>query len=186
MEVILARIGRAHGLRGEVALELRTDRADLRFVPGTVFSTDPPGAGPLTLRGLRTAQNGVLAAFQEAGDRTAAEALRGTLLLADVDPAEEAEAWYPAQLKGLPVELPDGTAVGQVSGLVALPAQDLLEIAQPDGTTALVPLVKALVPVVDVAAGRIVIDPPTGLVAARPDPDQAQDDQPGQPQEAGQ
>ncbi|MDR1824420.1 MAG: ribosome maturation factor RimM [Bifidobacteriaceae bacterium] len=171
MEVILARVGRAHGIRGEVVLELRTDQPGRRFTTGAVFTTDPPATGPLTLRGCRTTQHGCVAGFNEITDRNQAEALRGTLLLAQVDPAEEAEAWYPAQLKGLPVALVDGTPAGTVSDIIALPGQDLLELAEPGGTTALVPLVKALVPVVDLQAGRIVIDPPAGLVAAYPDPE---------------
>jgi 16S rRNA processing protein RimM len=169
MLVILARVGRAHGLRGEVALDVRTDRPDLRFEVGAVFSTNAADAGSLTLSSYREAPNGTFATFDEIADRTAAEALRGTDLMAE--PLEEPDAWYPSELKGLRVELPDGEPVGTVTGVVSLPAQDLLEIAQPGAGTALVPLVKALVPVVDTERGLIVIDPPAGLVAARPDPD---------------
>ncbi|MDR2372710.1 MAG: ribosome maturation factor RimM [Bifidobacteriaceae bacterium] len=198
MEVVLAVIGRPHGIKGEVVLEIRTDRPSERFAVGRAYATEgaPTGAdgateggaigadgaagadgaigaggaelGRLTLRSYRATPKQVVAGFEEIRDRTAAEALRGIKLLADVDPSEEADAWYAAQLRGAAVFLPDGTPVGEVRDLVSLPGQDLLEIAQAGAGTALVPLVKELVPEVDPARGRIVIDPPAGLVAARP------------------
>jgi 16S rRNA processing protein RimM len=174
MRVVLARVGRPHGIRGDVSLDVRTDRPADRFVVGLTYLTDPPGSGPLTLRLWREGPKGTVAGFDQVCDRSGAEALRGVELVADVDPAEEEDAWYPAQLKGLRVELPDGTAVGQVVSVVAMPAQDLLEIRQPGAPNALVPLVEALVPVVDVDGGLIVIDPPAGLVAALPDPGEPQ------------
>ena len=104
-------------------------------------------------------------------DRTAAEALRGTPLLAEADSSDEEDAWYPHELVGLRAELADGTVVGQVAGLEHLPAQDALVVVEPDGTRSLVPFVRAIVPVVDVPAGRVVLDPPAGLLAALDAPD---------------
>ena len=167
LEVVLAVIGRAHGVRGQVHLEVRTDQPSRRFQLGQAYATDPASAGPLTLSFWREQSGTTVAGFGEVPDRTAAEALRGVSLVAQVDPTEEDDAWYPAQLTGLDVHLPDGTAVGQVSAVLTRPAQDLLEIDQPEAGPAWVPLVRQLVPVVDLDGGRIVIDPPAGLVAAR-------------------
>jgi 16S rRNA processing protein RimM len=112
-----------------------------------------------------------VASFAELTDRTTAEALRGAKLVAEVDPAEEDQAWYPAELRGLAVELPDGTPAGTVNDLVYGPAQDWLEIEQDGAGLALVPLIERFVPVIDVPGGLVVIDPPPGLVAARPAPE---------------
>ncbi|MDR3107025.1 MAG: ribosome maturation factor RimM [Bifidobacteriaceae bacterium] len=172
MEVVLAVVGRPRGVRGDVHLELRTDRPDRRFQIGSVYvveaSRGATAPARLTLSRFQAGPRGAVGGFVEAADRTAAEALRGVKLLAQVEPDEEADAWYVSQLRGATVVLPDGSLVGTVKGFVALPAQDLLEIEQPDGVTALVPLVKELVPEVDPVRRRVVIDPPAGLVAARP------------------
>ncbi|MDR3359393.1 MAG: ribosome maturation factor RimM, partial [Bifidobacteriaceae bacterium] len=150
----------------------RTDRPERRFKLGASLRVDdaaPSAPARLTLRSYRATQGGAVAGFAEIADRDAAEALRGAGLMAEVDPAaEDDDGWYPAELRGAKVELPDGTEVGRVRDLLPGAAQDLLEIDQTDGTTALVPLVEQLVPVVDAVGGRIVIDPPAGLVAARP------------------
>jgi 16S rRNA processing protein RimM len=188
MEVVLAVIGGPHGIKGDVVLDVRTDQPDRRFQIGSRYTPRYPAQKPvlddaagghpspltfglptqLTLSRWRATATRVVAGFAEIPDRSSAEFLRGTTLVAEVDPLEEPDAWYPEQLRGASVVLPDGTAVGTVSDLVALPGQDLIEISQPDGSVALVPLVKALVPEVDLEKMRIVIDPPAGLVAARP------------------
>ncbi|MDR0626965.1 MAG: ribosome maturation factor RimM [Bifidobacteriaceae bacterium] len=174
MRVVLAVIGRAHGISGDVVLDLRTDRPEERFQLGSSYEVELPGVDRppvqrLTLRRYQAGPKRAVAGFEGIGDRTAAESLRGIRLLGEVDPFEEPDAWYPAQLRGVRVVLPDGSAVGTVTGVSSLPGQDLLKILQPDGSTALVPLVKALVPEVDLERGQIVIDPPAGLVAARPE-----------------
>ena len=174
MRVVLAVIGRAHGIKGDAVLDLRTDRPEERFRLGSSYEVELPGVDTppvqrLTLCRYQAGPKRAVAGFEEIGDRSGAESLRGVRLLGEVDPFEEPDAWYPAQLRGIQVVLPDGSAVGRGTGVSALPGQDLLEILQPDGSTALVPLVKALVPEVDLDRGQIVIDPPAGLVAARPD-----------------
>lgn len=124
----------------------------------------------LTLRSARRHNRTWLLAFDEVTDRSGAEALRGTSLLSreaaaptGSDDAPE-DGWYEEQLVGLAVERPDGTAVGTVSGLRLGAAQDLLVVDVAGGVTAYLPFVEAIVPVVDVAAGRVVIDPPAGLL----------------------
>ncbi|QZN84564.1 ribosome maturation factor RimM [Cellulomonas sp. C5510] len=167
MLLTVARIGRAHGLRGEVALDLRTDEPEARLATGTVLPTDPPASGPLTVAGTRVQQGRWYVTFAEAGDRTAAEALRGVDLLVDVaDEGDDEDAWYPHELAGLRAEHVDGRVLGEVVGLEHLPAHDALVLREPDGARTLVPFVRAIVPVVDVPGGRVVLDPPGGLLAS--------------------
>lgn len=163
-DVVVARIGKPHGLRGEVTVQVHTDVPQQRFVTGAVLATDPPERGPLTIRSARLHQRTQLLAFEEATDRDQAEALRGTRLLAPADEAAEENAWYAGDLTGLSVLTVDGTVVGECTGLQERPAQDLLEIRLTAGGTAYVPLVQQLVPTVDVERRRIVIDPPPGLL----------------------
>lgn len=173
---VVARIGRPHGIRGEVTVKLHTDDPDGRFAAGTALPTRAPdGSGvprALTIRSARN-HNGIwLLAFDEVPDRTGAEGLRGTVLLAPVlaeaddplDPDDGTDAWYAEQLVGLRVVRPDGSPVGIVSGLDIGPGQDRLLVALPGGRSAAIPFVAALVPVVDVAGGRVVVDPPAGLL----------------------
>jgi len=165
MELTVATIGRAHGLRGEVALDLRTDDPELRLADGQVLRTVPASSGPLTVVSTRIQNGRWHVAFAELGDRTAAEQARGIELVVDVDASDEEDAWYPHELAGLRAELQDGTVVGEVVGLDHLPAYDMLVVRETDGTRTLVPFVRVMVPVVDVAGGRVVLDPPGGLLA---------------------
>ncbi len=167
--VVVARIGKAHGLRGEVTVHVRTDAPQERFLAGSRFDTEPaaggPPLGPLVLRSARDHNGVLLLAFEGIEDRTAAEGLRGVTLTADAAPSPpEQDAWYEAELVGLAVLTADGTRVGLVAAVEQRPAQDLLVLALPDGGEARVPFVRALVPVVDVAGGTVVIDPPEGLL----------------------
>ena len=104
--------------------------------------------------------------FEEIADRTAAEASRGTELTCPVDPAEmpdDPDEFYDHQLAGLRVETTDGDVVGELERVLHGAAQDLLVIRTPDREV-LFPFVSALVPEVDVAGGRIVIDDKPGLL----------------------
>lgn len=165
MQLVVARVGRAHGIKGELTVEVRTDAPGARFVPGVALATDPPERGPLVVTGARDHNGTLLLTFDQVSDRSAAEALRGTLLLADVDAdgADEADAWYAHRLVGLRAVTLDGRDVGEVVGLEHLPAQDLLVIRNVDGRDVLVPFVTAIVPEVDIEGGRVVLDPPGGL-----------------------
>jgi len=168
--LVVARVGRPHGLKGEVALELRTDEPAARLAVGASLATDPPSVGPLTIASARQAQGRWFVRFAEAEDRTAAEALRGVELLTAASASDDEDAWYLHELTGLRVELGDGTTIGQVVGVEHLPAQDALVIRENgSATTTLIPLVSQIVPVVDVAGGRVVIDPPGGLLASDAD-----------------
>ncbi len=169
---VIARIGKPHGLLGEVTVQLHTDEPDRRLAVGTVIDTEAAaGTGvprALTVRSTRV-HNGVwLVAFEEIPDRTGAESLRGTRLVvdgADVLPDDdEDDVFTEEQLRGLTVVDPAGTVLGEVGGLELGAAQDRLVILLPDGREAQVPFVTALVPEVDLEARRVVVDAPPGLL----------------------
>ncbi len=163
---VVARIGKAHGLRGEVTVQLHTDTPQDRFVPGARFATQPSERGPLLLTGVRVHQGTYLLAFDGVSDRGSAETLRDTRLLVEQqeESQDDGDGWYEADLLGFAVTLADGTVVGTVTGLQLRPAQDLLEVELTAGGQALVPFVDALVPEVDEEGRRVVIDPPAGLL----------------------
>ena len=167
MQLAVGRIGRAHGISGEVAVEVRTDDPDRRFADGAVLVSDPPERGPLTVVAARWHSGRLLVRFDRLTDRTAAEALRGTMLLVDVDehdrPADPDE-FYDHQLIGLAVFTDGGEAVGTVTDVLHLPAQDVLAIERKDGAEVLVPFVAELVPEVDVDGGRLTVVPRPGLL----------------------
>ena len=166
MQLVVGRIGRAHGIGGEVSVEVRTDSPDLRFAVGTALDTDPPERGPLTLTRARWHSGRLLLAFEEVSDRTAAEALRGTLLVADssTSPSVDDDEYWDHDLIGLRAMTVDGGVLGEVAEVLHPPGGDLLVVRRPDGTEMLVPFVHAIVPTVDVAAGHVVVDPPEGLL----------------------
>ncbi|WP_432565592.1 ribosome maturation factor RimM [Kineococcus sp. SYSU DK003] len=169
MEYVVARIGRPHGVRGEVTVEVRTDDPDARFVPGAVLRTEPD-RGRLTVAKARWHSGTLLLTFTEVADRTAVEALRDTLLLVDVDDEAEADddAWYPHQLAGLAAVTVTGTPLGTVADLLTGGAQDVLVVTGTDGREVLVPFVRALVPAVDVRRRKVVLNPPGGLFVEIP------------------
>ena len=163
-DVVVARIGKAHGLKGEVTVQVHTDSPKERFVKGAQFSTQPASVGPLTIRAARV-HNGIqLLAFDEAPDRTAAEALRNTKLLAAADELVEDDAWYEDDILGFDVVLEDGTSVGTVAGLETREVQDLLTVKDADGHEILVPFVEEIVPDIDEDVRKVVLTPPPGLL----------------------
>ncbi|SDQ97491.1 ribosome maturation factor RimM [Thermostaphylospora chromogena] len=167
MQLVVGRIGRPHGVRGEVTVDVRTDDPDRRFAVGSTLDTDPPSAGPLRVRSTRNHAGLLLVRFDGVDDRNAAEALRGTLLVVDAEdlpPLDDPDEFYDHQLIGLAVWTVDGERVGQVADVLHH-GQDLLVVRR--GTEEVyVPFVRALVPEVDLDGGRLVIDPPPGLLNA--------------------
>lgn len=193
MLLIVGRIGRPHGIRGEVTVEVRTDEPDVRFAAGSVLLTEPAAAGGpgqaaatvpasasgppggvlvrvpdrLTVEATRWHQGRLLVLFEGIYDRNLAEVLRGTLLCvdsADVTEPEDPDEYHDHQLVGLAVVTPAGERLGEVARIEHAPASDLLVLRRPEGRTALIPFVKAIVPEVDLAGGRVVVDPPGGLL----------------------
>jgi 16S rRNA processing protein RimM len=180
IEVLVGRIGKPHGLRGEVTLDVRTDEPDRRFAPGAVLRAEPPRGSAsrvreLTVTAMRWHQSTLLVDFAEIHDRNAAEAARGILVYAtipaDASP-EDPDEYYDHQLVGLAACDVSGAALGEVTGLVHGGAQDLLTVRTPDGRDALVPFVKALVPEVDLTGRRVVIADRPGLVTPLPEDDE--------------
>ncbi|MCG2799741.1 MAG: ribosome maturation factor RimM [Cellulomonas sp.] len=170
MQLTVARIGRAHGLRGEVALDVRSDDPQARLTRGAVLDTDPAGAGPLVVQEVRHQQGRWFVTFAGVEDRTGAEALMGIALVVEADDEGDSESWYRHELIGLRVErVGTHELLGTVVDLEHLPAQDLLVLREPDGAVSRVPFVRQIVPVVDVPGGRVLIDPPGGLLAVDAD-----------------
>lgn len=170
MQLVVARIGRAHGIKGEVTVEVRTDEPELRLAPGAVLTTDPASAGPLTIATGRVHSGRLLLRFEGVADRNAAEALRNTLLIAEVDPdelPEEEDEYYDHQLIDLDVVTEDGTEVGRITEISHLPTQDLFIVERPDGTEAMIPFVAEIVTEIDLEEQRAVIAPPPGLIDDR-------------------
>ncbi len=165
MQVVVARIGKAHGLRGEVTVQVLSGAADERFVPGAIFVTEPVEAGPMVLHSARDHNGVLLLGFEGTDDRNGAEALRGIKLLADAleDDGDE-DTWYERDLVGLKAVNVRGVELGEVIALRSGAAQDLLVLRLTDGREALVPFVTAIVPEVDIHGGRVVLDPPAGLL----------------------
>ncbi len=170
-KVVLARIGKPHGLNGEVTVQVHTDIPEVRFADGAVLETEAaPGSGvprEVTILSTRV-HNGVwLLLFEGIPDRTGAEALRGTRLVMDAQDANdtadagEPDAWSEEELVGLEVRDPAGAVLGRVTGLEIGPAQDRLVLELTDGVTAYVPFVEEIVPVVE--SDHVVIDAPAGL-----------------------
>jgi 16S rRNA processing protein RimM len=164
--VVVGRIGRPHGVRGEVTVEVRTDDPDLRFVPGAVLRTDPPERGPVTIAGVHWHSGTLLLRLEGIDSREAAETVRNTELLvgvADLPEIEDPDSYYDHQLVGLTARLPDGGVLGEIV-VVRHEAQDLLVVRRADGPDVLIPFVSAIVPTVDLDGGYVVVDPPEGLL----------------------
>ena len=175
-EVAVGRIGRPHGIRGEVSVELWTDEPERRFADGARLAARRPQGGPpqtpssltaLTVAATRWHQGRLLVRFTELSDRTAAEAARGLDLLVTVAPderPEDPEEFYDHQLVGLTVVTTDGVAVGVITEVMHSGAQDLLVVAREGRDDALVPFVSALVPEVDLEQGTVVVADRPGLL----------------------
>ncbi|CAN5339199.1 ribosome maturation factor RimM [soil metagenome] len=177
IEVVVGRIGKPHGIRGEVTIELRTDEPERRYAPDAVLRAEAPRGSTFALRSLtvtstRWHQSVLLVRFAEFADRNQAETARGVLLHASI-PADavpdDPEEFYDHQLIGLAAYDVGGAHLGEVSGVVHGGAQDLLAIKALDGRDTLVPFVVALVPEVDLASGRVVVADRPGLVAPLPE-----------------
>ncbi|USQ83731.1 ribosome maturation factor RimM [Streptomyces phaeoluteigriseus] len=183
MQLVVARIGRAHGIKGEVTVEVRTDEPELRLAPGAVLATDPAAKGPLTIETGRVHSGRLLLRFEGVTDRTGAEALRNILLIADVDPEElpeEEDEYYDHQLMDLDVVTKDGVEVGRITEISHLPSQDLFIVERPDGSEVMIPFVEAIVTEIDLEEQRAVIDPPPGLIDDRAEIASARDEESGE------
>jgi 16S rRNA processing protein RimM len=164
MQLQVARIGKPHGIRGEVTVQVLTDAPEDRFVPGTEFVVEPASAGPLTVHSARWNKDILLLAFEEVATRNEAETLRGAKLFIETEELDEDddEGWYEHELVGLEVRV-GSAVVGRISGLNTMPVQDLLVVEAPDGKEILIPFVEQIVPEVNIEDGYILVIPPAGL-----------------------
>ena len=160
--VVVARIGAAHGIKGEVRVKSFTAEpldlaaySPLEAADGrrfTIRAARPAGASPDML----------VVRFEGIADRNQAEALTGLDLTVPRErlPEPEADEFYHADLIGLDAVTPSGAALGTVVAVPNYGAGDLLEIAPTKGPTLLVPFTRAAVPEIDLSARRVVVDPP--------------------------
>ncbi|MDO5075829.1 ribosome maturation factor RimM [Corynebacterium sp.] len=165
MDLLIGRVVKSHGIRGEVVVEVTTDAPDVRFAQGAVLAGRQGGKEhSLTVAASRPHQGRLLVKFAEVADRNAADALRGTKFFAP--PREEDdddEGFYDHELEGLRV-IHLGEDIGEVTGVMHGPAGEILEVRLADGKETLVPFVHAIVPEVDLEAGTCTITPPEGLL----------------------
>lgn len=166
----VARIGKPHGIKGEVTVQLYTDDPDASLAPGVELIREPGehtvdrGTARLTIRSQRWNKQICLLGFEEIPDRNAAEALRGSMLHIEVVPQDSgSDEWYSYELEGLRCFDADGTDLGVVTELFTGEAQDLLLVETPAGSDVMVPFVQQIVPDIDIDAGRITVHPPHGL-----------------------
>jgi 16S rRNA processing protein RimM len=167
--VVVGRVAKAHGVTGELTVDIHTDEPDARFaLDAVVHARLRDGTRrPLTVAATRPHQDRLLVRFAEVLTRDVAETLRGALLLvdiADLPPTEDPDEFYPHELEGLAAELADGTKIGTVAEVAPGPGGDLLVVMLTDGREVLIPFVREIVPEVDIPGSRVVLDPPEGLL----------------------
>jgi 16S rRNA processing protein RimM len=173
MRVVVGRIGRPHGVRGEVTVEVRTDEPERRFVENAplLLARDVDGPSkPYTVTRVHWHSGRLLLSFAGVNDRNDAEGLRGNLLIVERDENEtpdDPDEFYDSALLGCSVELADGSLVGTVKEVVHLPSQDCLVIAREGASEILIPFLTAMVPEVDIQGRRIVIAPADGLLESQ-------------------
>jgi 16S rRNA processing protein RimM len=172
MDLVVGRVVRAHGVTGELVVEVRTDDPDTRFAPGTTLRAKPSRGGPerdYVVDSAREHSGRLLVRLDGVADRTAADSMRGTLFLvdsADLPPIDEPDEFYDHQLEGLQVVTTAGTPVGSVAEVLHTAAGELLSVRTEEGEV-LVPFVSAIVTAVSLTDQTIEIDPPEGLLELR-------------------
>ncbi len=174
VELRVARLLKAHGLKGGLKLELYTDDPEGRFSPGAILSVQVPTDSEwfgqkLTVSQLRFYNAQPVVFFEGIDDRDRAETLVRAILWVEQDPeavSTESDAWFDHQLVGLEVRRGDAR-LGEIVRVDHLPAQDLLAVAVPgQQEEVLLPFVRAFVPEVNTEEGYIEVTPPGGLFDA--------------------
>lgn len=164
MQLVVGRIGRAHGVRGDLFVEPFTDEPDKRFAHGEKLTTSDNQV--VTVHDSKWHSGKLVVHFVGYDDRTSAENLRGLQLTADVDPTVLPDVegeYYDHQLIGMKVVL-NGSVIGTVNDVIHLPMQDLIEFTMADERKILLPFVSEFVPDVDVVSKAMTITPPNGLI----------------------
>ena len=165
MLLVVARIGRPHGVHGEVTVEVRTDSPEERFIESVILQTDPSHFGPLTIESVRDHNGTILLKFKEISDRNEIEKLKNVILLAevDVDSQPSEDEFHFQQLLSCIAILEDGSEIGPIVDVVHLPGQDLLVIDN-NGNEIMIPFVKEIVPIVDIKNRKITVVNKEGLL----------------------
>lgn len=170
MDLVVGRVVRAHGVTGEVVVEVRTDDPDNRFAPGTRLRARPSRDGPesaYVIESAREHSGRLLVRLAGVAGRDAADALRGNVFLVDSEdlpPIDDPDEFYDHQLEGLRVVTTDGRLVGNVKEVLHTAAGELLSVTSETGAEVLVPFVSAIVTAVSLEDRTIEIDPPEGLL----------------------
>ena len=162
MQVQVARIGKPHGIRGEVTVLVLTDAPDSRFAVGAEFVVEPASLGILTVKSSRWNKDILLLGFEGTNTRNEAELLRGASMFFESEDDEDDDAWYEHELLNLEVRV-GKERVGKVTGLRTQTVQDLLIVQDNEGDEVLVPFVDEIVPEVNIAEGYVLLTPPAGL-----------------------
>lgn len=173
MELTVGRVVKAHGITGEVVVDVRTDDPEERFAPGAVLGARKRGEQPRdhVVEAARPHGARLLVRLAGVSDRDAADALRGSLLVidsADLPPIDEDDTYYDHQLEGLRVRTEAGEDLGTVIEVLHTGAGELLSIRRTGGGELLVPFVSAIVTSVSLAEQLVCIDPPDGLLDLSP------------------
>lgn len=175
MDLVIGRVVKPHGVRGELVVDIRTDDPESRFAPGTVLRGVMPRAKgaartagrEFTVTAARNHSGRLLVSLAGVADRSAVDELRGMVFVIDaddVDSGDDPDEFYDHELIGLPVRTVDGQTVGEVRDVIHLPGSDLLSVgAADDGREILIPFVAEIVPDVSRTDG-VVVDPPEGLL----------------------
>ena len=170
MDLVVGRVVKAHGVTGEVVVEVRTDDPDTRFAPGSPLRGRPSRGGPerrYVVESVREHGGRLLVRLDGVADRNAAEALRGTLFLVDSEdlpPIEDPDEFYDHQLEGLQVVTTDGRRRRHRRRGTAHRGRRIAVGARRRQGEVLVPFVSAIVTSVSLADQTIEIDPPEGLL----------------------
>jgi len=164
VELVVARIGRPHGVKGEVTVQVRTDSPEVRFALGKRLTTDRENPSELVIASSRLHAGTWLLTFQGIVDRNQAEELRGVMLSADIDLEEGSEdgSFHVAQLIGSQV-IHRGASLGLVDEVLSLPGQDLLSIKSDDGER-LIPMVKEFIVEINRTTKTITVELPEGML----------------------
>jgi 16S rRNA processing protein RimM len=169
LELTVGRVVKAHGVTGELVVEVRTDDPELRFAPGAVLRAKGSDRRErnYTVDAVRAHGNRLLVRLAGVTDRDGADALRGNVFVidsADLPPIDEPDTFYDHQLEGLRVRTCDGREIGTVAEVLHTPAGELLAINREQAGELLVPFVGAIVTSVSLEDGVVEIDPPEGLL----------------------
>jgi 16S rRNA processing protein RimM len=169
MELTLGRVVKAHGLTGELVVDVRTDDPELRFAPGEVLRArgSDRRERSFAVETVRAHGNRLLVRLAGVADRDTADSLRGSVFVidtADLPPIDEADTYYDHQLEGLRVRTTAGADVGIVAEVLHTSGGELLAVNRENASELLVPFVTAIVTSVSLADNLVEIDPPEGLL----------------------